>query len=78
MVCPAQAADVSPHCGRVPVSKLAVQGRYNMGVFSRVLTGSLQGITERPLPCNYNVIQFVCGPFTAQTRVQIQPGTPTQ
>jgi len=31
-----------------------------MGVFFRVLTGSLQGITERPLPCNYNVIQFVC------------------
>jgi len=40
--------------------KTRVQGRYNMGVFSRVLTGSLQGITERPLPCNYNVIQFVC------------------
>ena len=31
-----------------------------MGVFSSVLTGSLQGIAERPLPCNYNVIQFVC------------------
>src|SRR4029077_7672093 len=45
---------------RLPVSKLAVQGRYNMGVFSSVLTGSLQGIAERPLPCNYNVIQFVC------------------
>jgi hypothetical protein len=29
-------------------------------VFSNVLTGSLQGIAERPLPCNYNVIQFVC------------------
>jgi len=41
-------------------SKLAVQGRYNMGAFSSVLTGSLQGIAERPLPCNYNVIQFVC------------------
>jgi len=40
--------------------KLAVQGRYNMGVFSSVLIGSLQGIAERPLPCNYNVIQFVC------------------
>jgi hypothetical protein len=31
-----------------------------MGVFSSVLTGSLQGIAERPLPCNYNVIQFFC------------------
>ena len=31
-----------------------------MGLFSTVLTGSLQGIAERPLPCNYNVIQFVC------------------
>jgi hypothetical protein len=30
-----------------------------MGVFSSVLTGSLQGIAERPLPCNYNVIQPV-------------------
>ncbi len=31
-----------------------------MGLFTSVLTGSLQGIAERPLPCNYNVIQFVC------------------
>jgi hypothetical protein len=31
-----------------------------MGLFSSVFTGSLQGIAERPLPCNYNVIQFVC------------------
>ena len=31
-----------------------------MSVFSSVLTGSLQSIAERPLPCNYNVIQFVC------------------
>jgi len=31
-----------------------------MGLFSSVLTGSLQGIAERTLPCNYNVIQFVC------------------
>ena len=30
-----------------------------MGVFSSALTGSLQGIAERPLPCNYNVIQPV-------------------
>jgi hypothetical protein len=44
---------------RLPVSNLAVQERYNMGVFSSVLTGSLQGIADRPLPCNYNVIQFV-------------------
>jgi hypothetical protein len=25
-----------------------------------VLSRSLQGIAERPLPCSYNVIQFVC------------------
>ena len=31
-----------------------------MDVFSNILTGSLQGIAERPLPCDYNVIQFVC------------------
>jgi len=42
------------------LQKLAVQGRYNMDVFSSILTGSLQGIAERPLPCDYNVIQFVC------------------
>jgi len=30
-----------------------------MDLFSSVLTGSLQGIAERPLPCNYNVIQSV-------------------
>jgi hypothetical protein len=38
-------------------SKLAVQGRYNQNLFHRVLSRSLQGIAERPLPCNYNVIQ---------------------
>jgi hypothetical protein len=31
-----------------------------MGMFSNVPPGSLQGIAERPLPCSYNVIQFVC------------------
>ena len=40
-------------------SKLAVQGRYNQKPFHRVLSRSLQGIAERPLPCNYNVIQFL-------------------
>jgi hypothetical protein len=40
-------------------SKLAVQGRYNQKPFHRVLSRSLQGIAERPLPCNYNVIQPV-------------------
>jgi hypothetical protein len=42
-------------------SKLAVQGRYNQNLFHRVLSRSLQGIAERPLPCNYNVIQPVAG-----------------
>jgi hypothetical protein len=37
-----------------------------MGVFSSALTGSLQGIAERPLPCNYNVIQ----PVSALSRRQ--------
>ena len=45
-----------------------------MGMFSNVPPGSLQGIAERPLPCSYNVIQFVS--FTAVTRVQIPSGTP--
>jgi hypothetical protein len=40
-------------------SKLAVQERYNQNLFHRALSGSLQGIAERPLPCNYNMIQFV-------------------
>jgi hypothetical protein len=43
-----------------------------MGVQPSVLTGSLQGIAERPLPCNYNVIQLMS--FTAVTRVQIPSG----
>jgi len=39
--------------------KLAVQGRYNLNLFLGVLTRSLQGVAERPLPCNYNVIQRI-------------------
>ena len=42
---------------RLPAPKLAVQRRYNLNLFLGVLTGSLQGVAERPLPCNYNVIQ---------------------
>ena len=34
----------------------AVQGRYKVSKFHSVLTGSLQGIAERPLPCIYNEI----------------------
>jgi hypothetical protein len=41
------------------VPKLAVQGRYNQNLFLAVLPHSLQGIAERPLPCNYNVIQQI-------------------
>ena len=40
--------------------KLAVQGRYKVNLFLCVLTGSLQGVAERPLPCSYNVIRLVC------------------
>src|SRR5713101_8152550 len=35
-------------------SKLAVQRRYNLNLFLSVLTGSLQGFAERPLPCSSN------------------------
>ena len=36
--------------------KVAVQGRYKISMFLDMLTGSLQGIAERPLPCIYNEI----------------------
>src|SRR5258708_37918803 len=36
--------------------KLAVQGRYNLSLYLCVSSCSLQGVAERPLPCNYNVI----------------------
>jgi hypothetical protein len=42
---------------RTFVAKIAVQGRYKLSPYLRVLSRSLQGIAERPLPCNYNVIQ---------------------
>jgi hypothetical protein len=45
---------------QAPTSKLAVQERYNKKMRLSVSSCSLQGIAERPLPCNYNVIQFVC------------------
>jgi hypothetical protein len=48
---------------RLSTPKLAVQGRYNQSLCLWVSSCSLQGIAERPLPCNYNVIQFVCAPF---------------
>src|ERR1700687_471485 len=44
---------------RLPTSKLAVQERYNQKMRLSVSSCSLQGIAERPLPCNYNVIQPV-------------------
>jgi hypothetical protein len=43
-----------------PWQKPAVQGRYKVNLFLRALTGSLQGVAERPLPCSYNVIRLVC------------------
>jgi hypothetical protein len=33
--------------------KYAVQGRYKLSPFRRLLHRSLQGIAVRPLPCNY-------------------------
>ena len=55
---PAEARDrdVQIDCRRL---KLAVQRRYNLNLFLSVLTGSLQGFAERPLPCSYNVIPSV-------------------
>src|SRR5450432_2220506 len=47
---------LNPQVFRSFDSRLAVQGRYNQNLFPRVLTRSLQGIAERPLPCNYNVV----------------------
>ena len=41
------------------LAKLAVQGRYKQTLCLWVSSCSLQGIAERPLPCNYNVIQSV-------------------
>src|SRR5262245_27941116 len=38
----------------------AVQERYKFLDFLWVFVASLQGIAERLLPCNYNVLQFVC------------------
>src|SRR5215468_10862860 len=38
----------------------AVQERYKFRGSLRVPIASLQGIAERPLPCSYNVLQFVC------------------
>jgi len=45
-------------------AKLAVQERYNQSLFHRAISRSLQGVAERPLPCNYNVIQ----PISALSR----------
>src|ERR1700732_2443350 len=59
---------------RLHLPKLAVQGRCNQNWFLGVSSRSLQGIAERPLPCNYNVIQFVC----ALSRRKPPPGTPIQ
>lgn len=41
----------------LPRSKLAVQGRSNQSLYLSVSSRSLQGIAERPLPCNYYAIQ---------------------
>src|SRR6516162_6866144 len=56
----------------------AVQERYKFLGFLCVSISSLQGIAERPLPCNYNVLEFVCALSRQVTRVQIPSGTPTK
>jgi len=40
---------------------LAVQQRYKFLGFLCVSIASIQGITERPLPCNYNIVEFFHG-----------------
>src|SRR5260370_13110315 len=46
----------SPSSFTLPTPKLAVQERYNQSLHLGVSSRSLQGIAERPLPCNYYVI----------------------
>src|SRR5215470_15910393 len=38
---------------------MAVQERYKFPVFLCAPCDSLQGVALRPLPCNYNVLEFV-------------------
>jgi hypothetical protein len=57
VIVPRMKAVVFP-AGSLPLS--AVQGQYNQNWFLGVSSRSSQGIAERPLPCNYNMIQFVC------------------
>src|SRR6266568_206848 len=48
---------VSDSCNSA--SKLAIHGRYTDHPLLGVPYGSLQGVTVRPVPCNYSVIQRV-------------------
>src|SRR6266496_1891924 len=48
---------VSVSCN--PASKLAIHRRYTEQPLLGVPYGSLQGVTVRPVPCNYYVIQPV-------------------
>jgi hypothetical protein len=57
MIDPVRLARSSSYFVRTFTAKIAVQGRYKLSPYLRVLSRSLQGIAERPLPCNYNVIQ---------------------
>jgi hypothetical protein len=54
---------------RIFGAKFAVQERYNQNLFLRVLSGPLQGIAVRPLPCNYYVIQYFHGGNTGSNPV---------
>src|SRR5258708_10653020 len=57
-------------------SKLAIHRRYTERRCLCVPYCYLQGITVRPVPCDYYVIPVCQRPFTAVTRVQIPSGTP--
>ena len=56
-VTPCHARQVSRSSG-IRDERVAVQGRYKVSMFRSMLTGSLQGIAERPLPCIYNKIRL--------------------
>jgi hypothetical protein len=43
---------------RMKVDLIAAQERYKFLGFLCVSIVSLQGIAERPLPCNYNVLEY--------------------
>jgi hypothetical protein len=74
VACPGRGPKMpDPPVLRILDSKLAVQGRYNQRLFLHVLSGSLQGIAVRPLPCNYYGIADLVT-MAARLRLARAPG----